>query len=131
MKSLHILYLSALVFLFASCKKEEAPALVNSWKLIEVLSDPGDGSGTFQPVTSSKTVSFFDDGTVGSNGILCQMSSGSGTGSAGTYSETEKVITPENCGVAPFLIHYEMEGANLILNYPCIEACREKYAVVE
>lgn len=110
-----------------SCKKEESPDLVNSWKLIEVLADPGDGSGTFQPVSSSKIVSFYANGTVTSNGQLCTMSIESNNSSEGTYAEAEMAITPENCGIAPFVISYEFEGSNLILNYPCFEACREKY----
>ncbi len=131
MKSPYILLFSTLVVVFASCKKEsEDPELVHSWKLIEILADPGDGSGTFQPVSSDKTISFFEDGTVTSNGILCQMSSESGTGSAGTYSETELSITPDNCGVAAFEMNYEFDGVNLIINYPCFEPCREKYEPV-
>ncbi len=132
MKSRYILLFSALVLVFASCKKEsEDPTLINTWKLIEVLADPGDGSGTFQPVTSDKTISFFADGTVTSNANLCQMSTDTGMGSAGTYSETELSITPDNCGVSAFVMTYELTGANLILSYPCFEACREKYVVVD
>lgn len=131
MKSRYNLLFSALVIAFTSCEKEEQDSeLVNSWKLIEVLADPGDGSGTFQPVTSDKIISFFEDGTVTSNGILCQMSSETGTGSTGTYSETELSITPDNCGFAAFVMTYEFAGANLIINYPCFEPCREKYELI-
>ena len=117
----------AFIFLFASCKKEDGPELVNSWKLIEILADPGDGSGTFQAVSSTKIVSFFANGTVTSNGQLCNMGTQSNPSSEGTYVEAETAITPDNCGIAPFVIYYEFDGSNLILNYPCIEACREKY----
>ena len=41
-----------------ACTEEETDDLRNKWKLIEVLADPGDGSGTFQPVESDKTISF-------------------------------------------------------------------------
>lgn len=123
----YLLPISILVFLFSSCKKEESPELVNSWKLMEVLADPGDGSGTFQPVSSDKTVSFYANGTVSCNGQLCTMGSESNNGSTGTYTESEMTITPENCGISPFVIYYEFDGSDLILNYPCIEACREKY----
>lgn len=131
MKSSNILLLSILVFLFTSCKKDEIPELVNSWKLIEILADPGDGSGTFQPVTSNKVVSFYGDGTVSCNGILCQMSTESGTSSAGSYSESEMTITPENCGIMAYVITYELQNSNLILNHPCFEPCREKYELVD
>ena len=127
MKFAHILFCSSVLIMFSSCKKEEDPALVNTWKLIEILADPGDGSGTFQPVNSNKTISFFADGIVSSNGELCQMSAESGSGSSGMYSESDRSITPNNCGISPFTIYYEFDGSHLILNYPCIEACREKY----
>lgn len=127
MKPQRILLFSAMVFLFASCKKKESPDLVNSWKLIEILADPGDGSGTFQAVSSNKIISFFADGTVTSNGQLCTMGTESNASSEGTHVEAETAITPENCGIAPFVIYYEFDGSNLILNYQCIEACREKY----
>lgn len=115
----------------SSCKKQKDPQLISEWRLIEVLADPGDGSGTFQPVISDKTIEFFSDGTVTSNGNLCTMSSPSGTGSSGSYDETEMTVTPDNCGVAAFVILYELSGENLILSYPCIEACREKYEAVD
>tara|TARA_R110002072_G_scaffold31648_2_gene97389 strand:- start:125 stop:517 length:393 start_codon:yes stop_codon:yes gene_type:complete len=127
MKLGYIFLFSSIVLLFSSCKKEEEPELVNTWKLIEMLADPGDGSGTFQPVASDKLVQFYANGTVTSNGFLCQMGTESNSGSSGTYSEAEMSLTPNNCGIAPFVIYYEFEGANLILNYPCIEACRERY----
>ena len=114
-----------------ACTEEETDDLRNKWKLIEVLADPGDGSGTFQPVESDKTISFFEDETIISNGQLCSMGIASNNGSSGTYSETEMTITPENCGFMAYVINYEFEGGNLILNHPCIEACREKYELVD
>ena len=112
-----------------SCKKN--PELVSKWHLLEQLADPGDGSGVFVSVTSEKTIEFFEDGTVESNGSLCQMSAESGNGSSGTYSESEQVITPDSCGINGFPTTYELVNSNLILNYPCIEACREKYEQVD
>ena len=41
---------------------------IGTWRLIEVLADPGDGSGTFQPVVSSKTVRFETNGTLSCSG---------------------------------------------------------------
>lgn len=122
-----------MVVLFSSCKKEEDgnPDLQHSWKLIAVLADPGDGSGTFQAVSSDKTVSFFLDGTVSSNGSICTMGTEVGTGSTGTYSVADSTINVDGCPVAHFPLTFEMQGANLILNYPCIEACREKYEPID
>jgi hypothetical protein len=127
----YILLVSVSALCITSCKKENPPELTTEWKLIEQLMDPGDGSGTFQPVTSDKTIEFFNDGTVTSNGDLCTMSSLSGTGSSGTYDETEMIVTADNCGIATFEIRYELSGDYLILSYPCIEPCREKYEAID
>lgn len=42
--------------------------LIGNWQLIEVLSDPGDGSGTFSSVESDKTITFKSGGIIASNG---------------------------------------------------------------
>ncbi|MEZ4793062.1 MAG: hypothetical protein R2783_06270 [Gelidibacter sp.] len=44
--------------------------VIGNWKLIQVYSYPGDGSGTFEDVVSQKTVLFHANGTVTSNGSL-------------------------------------------------------------
>lgn len=131
MKLKYAFLLFATITLFNSCKKNQDPELVSKWKLIEQLMDPGDGSGVFTPVISNKTIEFFEDGTITSNSILCQMSSESGTSSSGMYSESELSITLDNCGISSFVIYYEIDGSILILNYPCFEACKEKYELVE
>ena len=116
---------------FSSCNNEnEVPELVSKWALIEILADPGDGSGQFQPVSSDKTVEFFEDGTVTSNGSICIMGTETGSGSTGTYSQADMTIDVDNCTGGHVPLSYEMDGAYLILNYACIEPCREKYESV-
>ena len=71
--------------------------LTGKWKLVEALADPGDGSGTFQPVESEKTIEFRNDGTlIVSNGFLCPGASQS-VPATGTYSVREATISPQNC----------------------------------
>lgn len=129
MKHRYILLFTTITLFFSSCEKEEEPELINSWKLIEVLADPGDGSGTFQPVTSDKVVSFYTDGTVTSNASICTMQTQAGTPSTGTYSTVDSTITVDDCVINGFSLTFEVSGVNLILNYPCIERCSEKYEV--
>ena len=126
-KSVVLILISAFV---SSCN-EESTDLVSKWRLIEQLADPGDGSGTFQPVTSNKMIEFYDDGTITSNGSICTLSITTDFPSNGTYNSSTMEIELEDCvgGHAP--LSYEMLGQHLILNYPCIEACREKYEQVE
>lgn len=129
MRKYFYLFLVA-TFSLSSCNTEEDPELINEWHLIEMLADPGDGSGTFQPVTSDKTILFFEDGTVTSNGSICFMGTETASGSTGTYSEANMTIDVDDCIGGHVPLNYEMDGAFLILNYPCIEACREKYELV-
>lgn len=133
MKNISFILIAVLVSIFVGCNQtEENINPTSEWLLVAQLMDPGDGSGTFQPVTSDKTVSFFEDGTITSeNGSICigELWSG-GTSSSGTYSESTMIIDVTNCtgGHAP--LSYEMNGGFLILNYACIEPCREKYELV-
>lgn len=59
--------------------------LLGKWKVIEQLSDPGDGSGTFNPIESNRTIQFFSDNKVTINGSLCHMSIDVGLNMSGIY----------------------------------------------
>ncbi len=119
------LFLSSLL----ACQKEEATSekAPDTWKLKAVLADPGDGSGTFQPVNSNKHIIFYADGTVGSNGDLCSLSSDSSTPTTGTYSNTDSTITAPGCAVTVRNIHYKIKGNVMEVYYPCIEPCIARY----
>ncbi|TXD82065.1 lipocalin family protein [Subsaximicrobium wynnwilliamsii] len=103
--------------------------LVGQWQLVAFYGDPGDGSGDFQPLTSSKTITFEADGSLSSNANLCLVFSDVGEPSAGTYSETDASISIADC--SDFNLVFEISATNLIIDYPCIEACREKYVKLE
>lgn len=122
-----------LLNLLISCNKNDqelAPAsLIGTWKLTEMLQDPGDGSGTFQPVNSNKKIVFVNSNQVTSNGVLCDMSINSDTFTTGSYSETTKTINPSDC--QNLTVNYEVDANSLILSYRCIEGCKAKYIKVE
>ncbi|MCP4439593.1 MAG: hypothetical protein GY810_11680 [Aureispira sp.] len=106
------------------CEKDSVTlGLVDEWRLIEMLADPGNGSGTFSPVSSSKTIEFHSNGTVSSNGNLCSMNSASNTASTGTYSTVDSTISGSTCAS----LNFTLSGNTLIINYPCIEPCRAKF----
>ena len=120
------LFIISLGVVISCSKKEDKQTETSSgekYKLIEMLADPGDGSGTFQAVTSSKTIEFKTNGTVVSNGKLCDMSTSSSSATAGTYSFTDSTISSANCNSLPF----EITGKHLIIFYPCIEPCQGKF----
>lgn len=134
MKTKITLILTGLFLLVLSCKNDDdsnnnvnEPTLIGTWQLIEIYGDPGDGSGGFEPVDSDKSISFFENGTLTSNGSLCNMSNQAGDSTNGTYNTEESVILPSDCSFENYQIFFEIENSNLILSYPCIEACNEKY----
>ena len=130
-----------LALLLINCTSDDAkpkidnPELLGKWRVIEQLADPGDGSGTFQPISSNRTVEFFSNGTVTASGTLCFMGTENNSGS-GTFvldSESglnEGEITPNDCNPDFYRISFEIESSNLILWYPCIEGCGEKFVKI-
>jgi len=121
------------VFCLFSCTKQDddptPPTLVGQWKLTQVLLDPGDGSGVFKDVTRGKTLTFANDGKVGSSSPLCDMNSLLTVAGDGTYDSS--FIFPNDCQIDGIKLSYEIKGENLIVYYPCIEGCAEKYIKVD
>jgi len=125
-----ILFILLTVGILYSCDNDNFNSdteLVGNWKLIEVLSDPGDGSGTFNSVESDKIITFENDGTITSNGNLCDLSITSDNQTSGTYSISEMTFTPANCNNLENDIPFNQNGNILIITYRCIEGCAAKY----
>lgn len=93
--------------------------VIGKWLLIETLMDPGDGSGVYQSVQSNETITFNNNGTFTSSEGMCN-----GEEKTGTFDLDNLIITPSNC---TFTYTFKLEGSNLILHPPCIEACGLKY----
>ena len=129
MKKVFVLFL--LIGFIFSCKKnteQSNPAdLIGSWKLAQVLSDPGDGSGTFHSVSSDKILEFHPDGTITSNGAVCNLSSESNSSTTGTYSLVDSTIQSTSCSDQNFKIRFTTKGSTLTVYYPCYEACAAKF----
>ncbi len=100
--------------------------IVGQWKLTEQLLDPGDGSGTFMAVTSNKTIAFYMDGSVISNGNLCTPSTNTIIGTVGTFNENQ-FITSSACATSLGIEYELLTDTSLLITYPCIETCQEKY----
>lgn len=132
MKNIILLFFSFVLISSCSSTSEEVTvdqSEVGTWRLIEVLADPGDGSGTFQPVISSKTVTFETNGTVRCLGNLCNLSIASSPQTTGTYSRNTRSITTSNCN--QLQLTYEIIADELIINYPFIETCKSKYVRIQ
>jgi hypothetical protein len=101
--------------------------LIGKWKLIETLLDPGDGSGVFQPVVSDKTIEFYNDSNVTSNGSLCDLTTESDSTTYGIYSAADSIISVSSCNSGILNIGYELINSTLVLSYTCYEPCKAKY----
>lgn len=128
----NIITVFSLILFFSACTPEEninSNPIVGEWQLAETLMDPGDGSGTFQPVTSNKTITFAADSTWESNGKFCNASIANGTNSQGTYSLSQKLLYTTGCTAWSAQLSFELNNNNdeLIINFQCIEPCAQKY----
>lgn len=111
----------------STCEKNDS-ALVGTWLLVEVLADPGDGSGVFTPVDSDRIIQFNDDGSYTANGDLCDFSTETSTSSVGHYDLVAGTISPENCAtIGGTPIGLSVDGSTMIITYLCIEPCQHKY----
>ena len=133
------------VLLFSCTSKEAEPVieseeLLGKWKVIEVLQDPGDGSGAFEPATYNRTVEFFSNATLNASGTLCYMGTennpSSGTFKLTSSNETDinhdGEIKPNDCNFNEAKIYFDItSNGKLILWYPCIEGCGEKLEKIE
>ena len=123
-----ILFLLSIIGLSISCsnddQKNSETELIGNWKLIEVLADPGDGSGTFQSVESDKTIEFKVNGIVTTNGSLCDPYSEEMI-SSGTYNENTINTNCQNSNIST--INYELENQFLILNFISNEGYSQKF----
>ncbi len=130
MKNFTLLLL--LLGVLSSCNSDDGSnsasenGLLGQWRLTAFYLDPGGGGGDFNLVNSGKIVAFHEDETYTSNGTLCTQSSTWDTPSSGTYSLEDSTYTPSNCDVQ-FTFRFEQNGNTLLLYYPCIEPCVEKY----
>ena len=124
-----VLFILIIIGIIFSCNKDVGSntELIGDWKLIEVLADPGDGSGTFNSVDSEKIITFKSGGIITSNGNMCDMSLNSNNQTSGTYSSSELTFNSADCDNPDYNFTFEKKGNILIINYPCIEPCQAKY----
>ncbi len=135
MKNLSLFVLTVFIFSCSSNNdsQTEDTELLGKWKLTEQLADPGDGSGVFVEINSYRVIEFFSDDTVVVNGDLCHMSSEVGSQNSGNFLELidneyyDGEIIPNDCNLNGWKIFYLLEENSLILWYPCIEGCGQKF----
>ena len=126
------LYIASLLLLLSCSSDDDENSkpdlnLLGTWQLTSFYSDPGDGSGDFEPINSSKTVTFKLNSEINSNADLCTLFSEVGMPSTGTYSKNDGTISITDCNNQPVSLFYDLSEGVLTLSYLCFEACQEKY----
>jgi hypothetical protein len=122
-----MLYLILTVLFVSSCATDEEVydmcilpmPIIGQWQLTAQYNDPGDGSGTFEPVENGKVITVNDGGTWDCNVSICYGSLTQAT-TSGTYTASQFVNT--SCTV-----NYTFVNGVLELEHPCIESCLERY----
>ena len=134
----NILLLGILVGLLVACQEESNSdltpnTLIGTWKLTEVLADPGDGSGTFQPVESAQVIVIHGDNSFISTERLCNGLYQGPSQNTGTVDVVNSLLWIDNCDFSPgsSTIYFRHIDDELILSFQCIEPCREKYIRID
>ncbi|MEL7145190.1 MAG: hypothetical protein AAFO69_02380 [Bacteroidota bacterium] len=96
------------------------------WILKEVLSDPGDGSGTFRPVESTHSILIFEDNSFKSSEDICNGSDNGVSGQVDVASGRFRITDCFN-GIGRGTLRYQQVKDEMILYFLCIEPCAQKY----
>ena len=105
-------------------KKGNVP-LTGNWVAVQSLLDPGDGSGTWQPVQVKSTLQFFEGGTVG----------GSAFSTYAKYTVKDSVtlaFTGPDSIYQEYYYKISHDTLTMSPSFPnrCIEACGERFKKV-
>ncbi|MGV3695635.1 hypothetical protein [Flavobacterium sp.] len=129
---------SVLALFVAACssstdRESETSEFLGKWKLTHMLMDPGDGSGTYEPVAGEYTLEFLTNGSIRTNYPLCNLNVQAGADDfTFPYIASENRIPSTACDYPEeYSINYHIDGGNLILSFPCIEGCLEKFERIE
>jgi hypothetical protein len=110
----------------AGNEKESSSCLIGTWRLVETLMDPGNGSGTYQEVDYDKTITFKADSTFTSSMKLCNDENST----SGSYHLESSILKFAPCAQFAYRVKFE-NGLLILSNTGCIEACGEKYRRVD
>lgn len=126
----------AILIFIVSCQSDfedsntEITDINGKWQLLELLMDPGDGSGEFETTDLDITLEIGKNLNIEANGILCG------------YSESENILTSHisledsiirvNCNSGTLRHKLSLHKSNLTLsNLNCRESCMAKFIKIE
>jgi len=130
-------YLGFAVLIFiVSCQSEFADSntqitdIRGNWQLLEVLVDPGDGSGEFEATDLDIMLEIDENLNLEVNGVLCGYSESKNI-LTGQISLEDSIITA-NCESGMLRHKFSLHKSNLTLNnLHCREACIAKFIKIE
>ncbi len=127
----NLFFIIGLTACILSCEKDPVITdVIGKWKYEQFWADPGNGGGAFVTVNSQKTIEFFTNGTVISNGAICDGSIESDLGSTGTFT-IDNVIYSAGCDQTTFGVRFEIVNNKLELRYPCFESCIARFGKID
>ncbi len=128
---LSFVYSIALLISVVACNsddnEESAQGILGEWLLIEMLADPGDGSGEYVAVDSSKRINLMADGTYSSNGDICAFSPELTNPTSGSYELIENGYVIECDSPFPTPLRLSLDNGYLIVAFSCFEPCLQKF----
>ena len=115
-------WIPILLFTFFACNETVNPSIINGkWKLIESLTDPGDGSGVYVPYEGNQIATIYSDSSVLFTEPFCFSQQGEQALEAQLYKDS---IHWPACGLT---YQYKYVDELLFLYPPCIEPCGLKF----
>ena len=126
MKKLALLVFVIVTLSACSTDAVDDSDLVGNWQLVQILADPGDGSGSFRSVESEKIIEFRADGTVTTNTSLCEPNS-TEIISSGSYDVENHTIFTDCENPTVQQIDFEFQGRYLVLHFISNEGYSQRY----
>lgn len=128
--------IAILIILIVSCQSEftdsntQITDITGKWQLLEVLMDPGDGSGEFGATDLDIILEIDNSFNVQAKGLLCGYNNDENI-LTGKMSLKDSIITA-NCENGAIRHKLLLSESNLILsNLNCREACRAKLVKIK
>ena len=122
-----IIVTTILALLMLACADNSGNELTGKWVLAEMLQDPGDGSGVFEPVISNVYLDIRANEELAFTGIICSFSESDHVERLANYSLQDSSISAMcTNGDVRFLFAHSQDELILSATY-CREPCRAKF----
>lgn len=125
MRTIFISVSFLLMLACSSSQKVIQAKFVGEWRLVATI-EKENSHGRFENVDSNKKISIQSNGTVVSNGNLCQLSTETVKSMHGKLTKDGKYYVLSGCRFN-HKIWYSLEDGDLVVYYSCLGQCVERY----